>query len=794
MAKVQKGRYFDGQTSAGHDAVLRLHGGGTISIDPTLFSSISFDQVEFASRVGNLPRSIMLPNGGRFETDDHDAIDYWLNHLKQRGNIAYTLESKASFALGALTFIILFTVACFTWGIPALSKFVADELPANVSHYIADGALESMDRYLFDESRIDKKRRDDLVTRFNAITPEHTQEVNFQLLFRHSEAIGANAFALPNGTVVITDDLIELAEQDEEIEAILLHEIGHVIHRHSLRQILDQTGIAVITSLILGDIGSGGSLVLGMPNVLLNSSYSRNMEWEADSYAFDQMQSRQISTQHFSNVMERMSNEYEENSDQTNFDFFDYFSTHPPTEDRITRFLDTEGEDKYATLKPVEKISISTASKHADIFAIRALFENENFAELDQILKQYQTEYEQGTGSETALESAFEALGLTDKSYEILFEKWIKTMPDSYTPYLARAGYLYNYSWLARGSSYISKTGDKQIAGMKKYQARATKDLEKVLNFKPAAMLAYSHLIAIASSQGQDNLKARHIINAIAVDPASYLVRRDILIYSQPKWGGSYRQMEDELRETAKYIDRNPELSGLQGYLYHAKAIKSYSDKKNYKVIKLENKAISTGGKHWYYAKLADAYYRLKDFESAVVAYSNAIDLNPYVENNYYWRAKAYWKLDKQKLAIDDMEFAVMIDPYYNRAQEYLGWYYAREKQHKKALAAYKAALYHHPDDKDALFYVGDLLKTLKRYKEAKIPIKRLLELEPENAKYWYKYATILDALLDCDVVPAMDTYVDLCETEDSEGCFQKGIDWATKASNTLKRNHCADI
>jgi hypothetical protein len=80
---------------------------------------------------------------------------------------------------------------------------------------------------------------------------------------------------------------------------------------------------------------------------------------------------------------------------------------------------------------------------------------------------------------------------------------------------------------------------------------------------------------------------------------------------------------------------------------------------------------------------------------------------------------------------------------------------------------------------------------TLNRLDEAKIPVKQLLELDPDNPKYWYKYASILDVLRDCDVVPAMDLYVSLCQDGDSEGCFQDGIDWAKNASNLLKKNHC---
>ncbi len=53
--------------------------------------------------------------------------------------------------------------------------------------------------------------------------------------FRASPIIGANAFALPGGIVIVTDQLMQLAEHDDEILAVLAHEIGHVKHRHVLR-------------------------------------------------------------------------------------------------------------------------------------------------------------------------------------------------------------------------------------------------------------------------------------------------------------------------------------------------------------------------------------------------------------------------------------------------------------------------------------------------------------------------------------------------------------------------------
>ena len=57
--------------------------------------------------------------------------------------------------------------------------------------------------------------------------PEATRQP-YTLVFRKSDAIGANAMALPSGTIVVTDGLVTLAEDDREILGVLAHEAGHV--------------------------------------------------------------------------------------------------------------------------------------------------------------------------------------------------------------------------------------------------------------------------------------------------------------------------------------------------------------------------------------------------------------------------------------------------------------------------------------------------------------------------------------------------------------------------------------
>ncbi len=67
----------------------------------------------------------------------------------------------------------------------------------------------------------------------------------YSLNFREGGAIGPNAFALPSGTIILTDELVDIAGDDNDmVLAVLAHEIGHVDKKHSLRQIYRAAGTA----------------------------------------------------------------------------------------------------------------------------------------------------------------------------------------------------------------------------------------------------------------------------------------------------------------------------------------------------------------------------------------------------------------------------------------------------------------------------------------------------------------------------------------------------------------------
>ena len=104
-----------------------------------------------------------------------------------------------------------------------------------------------MDSVFFEPSQLHPARQAKLRSQFSSMQRELGDGPKLRLELRHGGSeIGPNAFALPAGIVVVTDELVLLAQHDEEIESVLAHEIGHVMHRHSLRMLLQGSASALL--------------------------------------------------------------------------------------------------------------------------------------------------------------------------------------------------------------------------------------------------------------------------------------------------------------------------------------------------------------------------------------------------------------------------------------------------------------------------------------------------------------------------------------------------------------------
>jgi len=159
-----------------------------------------------------------------------------------------------------------------------------------------------------------------------------------EIMFRKGGRIGPNAFALPSGTIIFTDEMIHIAEHDDELLAVLSHEIGHIVHRHGMRTLIQDSIFGFVLLAITGDVSGSSELFLGLPVLLTELAYSRKFEKEADEYALITMRTHGIPPFRFASLMRRIENRRSSASGIASGKWINYLSTHPLTEERLKEF------------------------------------------------------------------------------------------------------------------------------------------------------------------------------------------------------------------------------------------------------------------------------------------------------------------------------------------------------------------------------------------------------------------------------------------------------------------------
>ncbi len=260
--------------------------------DKRMLTSCSLSDMRISPRVGTIARSVTFPDGSTFLSEDNAAIDNLVRQVTgAKGDIVHGLERFHPRLFGLVALVVLLAVGIYRYALPFLVEAAVLITPSVATELLAKGALETLDRVALAPSELSRERQDALLKSFNDVAKfSPSGSARFTLNFRKGGFVGPNAFALPDGNLVITDELIDLADGDDElILGVLAHEMGHVEYEHSLRQLYHAAGVAGLIMLIGGDIGEGAQDVLVQGSGLLALSHSRSAESAADRHSVEIM-------------------------------------------------------------------------------------------------------------------------------------------------------------------------------------------------------------------------------------------------------------------------------------------------------------------------------------------------------------------------------------------------------------------------------------------------------------------------------------------------------------------------
>ncbi len=229
---------------------------------------------------------------------DRDAFDDWVRaSIPARANPSAGLVARAqqSWKGVAAAFVLLLGVlwGMYLYGLPVAARGITALVPTSADEAIGRNALSQIDGRWMKPSKLPLADQERIRARFLAGVkkqyPSNTPAI--QLNFRKSE-IGPNAFALPGGIMVMTDELVELVKDDETVLGVLGHELGHITRRHGMRQLVQVGVLQGVLSIAFGDYGS---LITAAPLILGSMAYSRAHEREADDDSIAYMRAAGIS-------------------------------------------------------------------------------------------------------------------------------------------------------------------------------------------------------------------------------------------------------------------------------------------------------------------------------------------------------------------------------------------------------------------------------------------------------------------------------------------------------------------
>lgn len=263
---------------------------------------------------------------------------------KERSWFSRTFTDNMLRMVKFFTVIIVILVAAYVWLVPFLADRMAKRVPVSYEEKLGDGMYDAL-RQGF---KIDASR----TAYINDFFRELNINSNYNIRLTVVDEDIANAFAMPGGNIVVYNKILADMDSYEDLAALLSHEFTHVNERHTTRSLFRQMGSSLFISVIFGDAGSIGNVLINNADNLKSLDYSRKLEKEADMNGLQLLSERKIDCNGFIHLFELLKKEIEKEGNQPS----EWISSHPDLEKRIAytksnKLFNKNGVEVNETLK-----------------------------------------------------------------------------------------------------------------------------------------------------------------------------------------------------------------------------------------------------------------------------------------------------------------------------------------------------------------------------------------------------------------------------------------------------------
>jgi Zn-dependent protease with chaperone function len=325
--------YFDGKSSRRRLVILAFRDRLELQEPPEMATKWSYDDIRRVDSPSHTLRVSCLtaPALARLEIRDAAvAAELAARCTRLDENIPgrHGVGAIIGWSLAAAVSI----VAVVLFGVPLAADRLAPLVPQSLERRLGDAA-EGQVKVLFGGKYCNNKAGQAAFNKLvNAIREAAGMDISIKTAVLLTPV--PNAFALPGAKVYLLNGLLAKAENPDEIAGVLAHELGHLRHRDATRNLIYSGGTSFLIGLLFGDITGSGALIFASRS-LVTSSYSREAEYNADTFSIDVMHRLGRSPKPMGLLLYRVTGKEVDKS-------LSILSNHPLTEDRLKRMSEED--------------------------------------------------------------------------------------------------------------------------------------------------------------------------------------------------------------------------------------------------------------------------------------------------------------------------------------------------------------------------------------------------------------------------------------------------------------------
>lgn len=305
---------------------------------------------------------------------------------------------------------------------------------------------------------------------------------------------------------------------------------------------------------------------------------------------------------------------------------------------------------------PVSAASVSEAQSYRE--TLLTLLRNRDFAALDAALTELQQRYKSDTNAEVNLGRALQVFYSPDPGLTAPLDEWRRKSPDSYAALTASGQHYMAVSWAWRGTESANRTHPRRMEKMEEYRSLAHRMFTESLPLTNVPVVSLAELIELEKLAGEREAARTWLTEAEKLDPSNKLPRRAYMGMLLPRWGGSYKEMEDFAARVAAGA-RDDKARKVSQFL----AVQPLVDRANLEwrqnnlvtALELYEEAASSSGSKGFLVSRAKLLSGLGQFDSAMKLFDQALASDPDDSEALYYRSQTLFKMQRSEEGAHDL-------------------------------------------------------------------------------------------------------------------------------------------